>query len=1176
MAVYTDAIQKLYVAYFNRPADYEGLAFWEKVLTANGGDISIVSRAHAASPEYQEQVAGKTNFQIVNQIYNNLFNRDADVEGLQFWADRLTEGTFTVDQIVKVIAENASDTDAKDATTYKNKVAAATAFTAELDNASEIIGYTGDKANAAAKTWLSTIGTDASLKAAIDPAALGASVATVIQASIPQTQFSLTEGVDTYTGTFGNDVVTAAAGEKSTLNAGDVIDGNAGNDTLNIEVGAGINSDLSKVTIKNFETVNITGSDNLGLSAADAGKLAAVASAKAAADASAATLAAASTTATTLQGRLATAKADADAAQTAADDAQTAVDNADGAVTIAQNAVTTRQGELATANQVKAAAAYVASLTDQAGFDAAANAVDADVSPNAGYSAAQLRAAAAAAMQDADGVAYVDVADMIVRADELATSTAGAAATAQGNVTTAEGNLATAEGNLTTAQGDLATATADLATADAIEAAAQAAYDAAQTQVAAAATADVAAQTALSNAEAAAAGVAANATVNAAAFAGATAISLDGIKTTVTGLNSHTVTLNAEANVNNTLKYASAATSAKIVLDGTGGAIALADNSVTTETKGLATVNLSGSSYIAEGAESGLVSLSDATNAGAGAVKTLNVSLSNNTGIDISGLAKLTTVDASASTGGIGLVSGFPAKHAVSSESSISVALTSSTLTSVTTGSGDDTVVVVVQTAAAAGTTAAKNLTISTGAGDDKVGVMNLEGSTGLTTIDAGAGDDEISVVKVSGAGLNINGGAGNDVITLSGDALATTDVIDGGEGTDTVAMAGSTESRTADDFIVFNKLVKNFETIKFTTAEGYAAVGTTPAVALDASKLGANYTTIDLASDSFVANVGTQAIVANGNVDVTATGYKAATATAAATYAGTLNVTETVDGGHVVARADTVNLTVTASEDAAELHTELNALTVDAHLEGDVKTAVVTLANAVTEATKTVDAQDVFATVSIDTNAGNLASLASLTLKGTGGASIVNGDETALVNVDASGLSNALTQGDDAGDAVTSLVYTSFNSKAETIKLGAGLDTVILGASTYGAVDTVTGLNLVLAEDGESIDAAASDLLFINGVSAAPVIVTKMTTTQTDLDLALKDASVLKYTPTGSTTATDADLVIFAMGGDTYVYNDTNMSNSVDATDIVVKLTGTIDLDALALMLKTDAPLFN
>ncbi|MGI4718333.1 MAG: DUF4214 domain-containing protein [Janthinobacterium lividum] len=1163
MAVYTDAIQKLYVAYFNRPADYEGLAFWEKVLTANGGDVTVVSRAHAASPEYKDQVAGKTNFQIINQIYNNLFNRDADVEGMQFWADRLTEGTFTVDQIVKVIAESASDTDAKDATTYKNKVAAATAFTAELNNATEIIGYTGDKANAAAKAWLSTVTTDASLKAAIEPAALASTVADVVHASIPETQFSLTEGVDTYTGTFGNDVVTASAsGEKSTLAAGDTLDGNAGNDTLNLEVGAGINSDLSKVTIKNFETVNITGSDNLGLSAADAGKLAALASAKAAKDASAATLEAASETANALQTSLNAADDKADDAQTAFDDAKTALATAEGDLADATTDVDTALTARNTTSQQSAAAAYVATLTTEAQITAASTATE--VAPDATYTAAQLRAAAAAAMSDEDGTLVTtddDSAAMTARADELASAAATAASNALTNYNDAVGVRATAQAAVTSAEDDLAAASAAKTAADAAFIAAQAAFDAAKTQVATAAAADVAAQTALTTAKAAADAVVTSATVSTASFAGVTAISVDGVKTTVTGLNSHTVTLNAgdAGAVNNTLKYASAATAANIVLDGTSGAITLADNSATTATKGLATVNLSGSSFIAKGAEKGSIALTDNTNATTGAVKTLKATLSNDTIINVDGLKKLTTVDAVASTGGITLMSGNPG--------------TTSNLTSVTTGTGDDVVLVAVKTAAAAGTTAAKNLTVSTGAGDDQINVYNIAGSTGLTTVNAGAGDDKITVTKATGAGLNISGGAGNDTITLHGDALATTDVIDGGEGTDTIAMAGSTQSRTADDFIVFNKLVKNFETIKFTSAEGYAGTGTPSSViALDASKLGANYTTIDLASNSFVANVGTQAIVANGNVDVTATGYSVATNGTVTYGSGVLNITETVDGT-VTAKADTVNLTVKASEEFGARNATGAALTVDAVLAGDVKTASITLANAVTEETATVDAEDVFATVYVNSNSGALKSLASLTLKGTGSATVDNsltGTASALVNIDASGLSNALTVGEDAGDILAGLRYTSGNTKAETIKLSAGIDTVTLNASTYGAVDTVTGLNLVLSTDGKTIG-ATSDKLIIGNLSNASGVVTKMTTTQTDLDLALKDASVLKYAPTGSTTATEnADLVVFAMGGDTYVYNDTNHSNSVDATDVVVKLTGTIDLDALALMLKS------
>ena len=1098
MAVHTEAIQKLYVAYFNRPADYEGLAHWEKVLTANNGNVDAVSGFFAASPEYQEQVAGKSNFQIVNQIYNNLFNRDADLEGLQFWADRLTEGDFTVDQIVKIIADSASDTDAKDATTYKNKVAAATAFTAELDNATEIIGYTGDKANAAAKEWLSTVGTDASLEAAIAPAALASTVATVVQASIPETQFSLTEEVETYTGTFGNDVVTAAAGEKSTLNAGDVIDGNAGNDTLNIEVGVGVNSDLSGVTIKNFETVNITGSDNLGLTAAAAAKYQALATAETA---------------------LATATTNVANAEAAAARFQTRLDTAQAEYTQAQQATLTAKATAATRTQEAAAAAAVAALATLADVEAAA--ASGTAASNAGFTTEQFRAAATAAINGS-----TDEAIVLARADQLALNTAQTRDTATIAVNTAVTQEGVKQAAAAAAQSTVTLANNQLIAAETAQIAAQGAVDAAQAEVDA---------------------LTIVATVDMAKFAGATSVSVDGENTTIKGVNAQTITFSGE-DIDNTVTYVTGATAANIVLDGSSGNIELVDNSASKLTTGLATINLSGSSFIAEGEEQGYIDIHDNTNNGNGSVKTLKVALTNDTYVDTHGLDKLTTIDASASTGGIEIEG-------------------SDTVSSITTGSGNDNVSMYFRTVAAAGTTAAKNATVTTGAGDDEIYVANAAGSTGLTTVDAGAGNDKITIQKVTGAALNVTGGAGNDVITLLGDALATTDVIDGGEGTDTVAMAGKTTARSADDFIVFNKLVKNFETIKFNGAEGSSTT-----VALDASKLGANYTTIELDNNSFVAKVGTQAIVANGNVNATANGYSVASS-GAVTYGGTLNITETVDASIVTARADTVNLTFKAE---AELNADDMAFN-NTQLRGDVKTAVVTLANAVIEETDDAAAQDVFARVSVSTQAAvaadgatpavpaNMASLASLTLKGTGGATVINGNGTALVTVDASGLSNALTVGDNAGKAAAGLFYISSNTKAETIKLGAGLDTVMLNSSTYGAVDTVTGLNIVLSKDGKSIDMSASDMLVVGGVNAS--VVTKMTTTQTDLDLALKEASVLKYTSNG--TQSDADLVIFAMGGDTYVYSDANHSNSVDATDIVVKLTGTIDLDALSLMLK-------
>jgi hypothetical protein len=263
MAVYTEAIQKLYVAYFNRPADYEGLAHWERVLTNNNGNIDFVSSFFAQSNEYKDQVAGKSYFQIVNQIYNNLFNRDADIDGLNFWADKLRAGTFTVDQIVKVIADTASDAGAdKDKTTFGNKVKAATAFTAELNTASEIIGYGNTAANNAAKVWLSTIGNDASYAAATAPAALAATVTAVTQTGTQAggTVYTLTKGLDNFPGTSGSDTFVASIdstnAELNTLSSIDIINGGTGIDFLKIQHAAGA------VTLGNLSNVEIVQIDS--------------------------------------------------------------------------------------------------------------------------------------------------------------------------------------------------------------------------------------------------------------------------------------------------------------------------------------------------------------------------------------------------------------------------------------------------------------------------------------------------------------------------------------------------------------------------------------------------------------------------------------------------------------------------------------------------------------------------------------------------------------------------------------------------------------------------------------------------------------------------------------------------------------------------------------------------
>ncbi|MCA1245230.1 DUF4214 domain-containing protein [Massilia sp. MS-15] len=229
MALYTTAIQKLYVAYFSRPADAGGLEWWEGIVAGANGDTSMISAEFAKSNEYQLTFAGKNNYEIVRTVYINLFGREPEAAGVDFWSNALDKRLMTIDVVVTEIAKGAQNEDLK---AFNNKVTAATAFTAALDTHPERAAYLGDEAHAATRAFLKPITTDASLAEAITPEKLAASVAAFVAASRAPISFDLTANVDAgvaFTGGGGDDTFRATA---ATLGAGDTLKGGGGNDTL--------------------------------------------------------------------------------------------------------------------------------------------------------------------------------------------------------------------------------------------------------------------------------------------------------------------------------------------------------------------------------------------------------------------------------------------------------------------------------------------------------------------------------------------------------------------------------------------------------------------------------------------------------------------------------------------------------------------------------------------------------------------------------------------------------------------------------------------------------------------------------------------------------------------------------------------------------------------------------
>ena len=91
MAVTAAQLQQLYLAYFGRPADFDGIVFY----TTGNWDIWQVAQAFGESPESQRLYGPGFNASVVNAIYNNLFNRDAEPAGLLYWSQQVASGALT-------------------------------------------------------------------------------------------------------------------------------------------------------------------------------------------------------------------------------------------------------------------------------------------------------------------------------------------------------------------------------------------------------------------------------------------------------------------------------------------------------------------------------------------------------------------------------------------------------------------------------------------------------------------------------------------------------------------------------------------------------------------------------------------------------------------------------------------------------------------------------------------------------------------------------------------------------------------------------------------------------------------------------------------------------------------------------------------------------------------------
>ncbi len=105
-------IQQLYLAYLGRPADTAGMEYWAGevdagLITLDQIRVNIVNE----QPEYLANYGQLNNSDLTDTVYRNLFNREPDQAGKDYWINELELGKVLPDQLIIAFINGASDPD---------------------------------------------------------------------------------------------------------------------------------------------------------------------------------------------------------------------------------------------------------------------------------------------------------------------------------------------------------------------------------------------------------------------------------------------------------------------------------------------------------------------------------------------------------------------------------------------------------------------------------------------------------------------------------------------------------------------------------------------------------------------------------------------------------------------------------------------------------------------------------------------------------------------------------------------------------------------------------------------------------------------------------------------------------------------------------------------------------
>jgi hypothetical protein len=101
------AFSELYVAYFNRAPDANGLLFWGSAL-ADGMSMSQIARQFFDQPETQALYGGSsTTGDFITAVYSNILGRSPDAEGYDYWTNVLDSGAVDRSEFILAMIDGA-------------------------------------------------------------------------------------------------------------------------------------------------------------------------------------------------------------------------------------------------------------------------------------------------------------------------------------------------------------------------------------------------------------------------------------------------------------------------------------------------------------------------------------------------------------------------------------------------------------------------------------------------------------------------------------------------------------------------------------------------------------------------------------------------------------------------------------------------------------------------------------------------------------------------------------------------------------------------------------------------------------------------------------------------------------------------------------------------------------